>query len=236
MKAVARAALVLGLVSCSNAGELADGVIEIQVIAPQPPIIDFGDTVRYVAIPLNQDGDSVAAPVVWVTPDDSTINIIDPATGLVTGVKPNSVGRVQAVLGTLTTGFFTLSILARPDTIILPADSIQSVASGEPASLPLLPVVASYNPAGPVTARRLIFTIVKPTFADTTGVQSVALTNSHLVDSVFTTTDGTPAVGITVSRITGRPAPDSVLVEVMALQSSGNPVPGSGQKFLVLFE
>lgn len=235
MKGVARVALVLGLVSCSSAGELADGVIEIQVIAPQPPVIDFGDTVRYVAIPLNQEGDSVGAPVVWVTADDSTINIIDPATGLVTGVKPNGVGRLQAVLGSLRTGLFTLAILARPDTIILPADSIQTVASGELSSLALLPVLASFNPAGPVTARRLVFTIVQPAFADTTGVQNVALPNLRLVDSVLTTTDGTPT-GITVSRVIGRPAPDSVLIEVTATQASGAPVPGSGQRFLVLFE
>jgi hypothetical protein len=43
-------------------------------------------------------------------------------------------------------------------------------------------------------------------------------------------------VPIIVQRITGRTAPDSVGVEVTAFQSSGNPVPGSGQKFLVLFE
>lgn len=236
MKAVVRVALVLGLVSCSNAGELADGVIEIQVTAPQPPIIDFGDTTRYIAIPLNQAGDSVGAPVVWVTPDDSTIKIIDPATGLVTGAKPNGTGRLQAVLGTLTTGFFTLTIRARPDTIIMPADSIQTVVTGDVSSLPLLPVLASYNPAGPVNLRRLTFTVVKPTFADTTGVQNVALTNLHLVDSVLTTTDGTPAAEIIVSRVPGRAAPDSVLIAVTAKQASGNPVPGSGQMFLVLFE
>jgi len=39
-----------------------------------------------------------------------------------------------------------------------------------------------------------------------------------------------------VSRVAGRPAPDSVLVAVTATQSSGNSVPGSGRQFLVLFE
>jgi hypothetical protein len=236
VKGILRIVIVLGLMSCSNAGELADGVIEIQVVAPQPPVIDFGDTTRYVAIPLNQDGDSVGAPVVWRTPDDSSITIIDPATGLVTGVKPNTQGRLQAVLGSLTTGFFTLTIVARADTIILPADTVQTVLIDDNSSLPLLPVLESFNPAGPVTARRLVFTIVKPTFVDTTGVQNVALTNGKLVDSVLTTTDGTPATGIVVSRVTGRAAPDSVVVTVKASQSSGNPVPGSGQSFLVLFE
>lgn len=237
MKGLLRAAALLGVLSCSNAGELADGVIEIQVIAPVPPVIDFGDTTQYIAVPLNADGDSVGAPVVWVTPDDSSITIVNPATGLVTGVKPNTQGRVQAVLGELTTAFFTLTVLARPDTIILPADSVQSVAAEVPASQPLLPVLESDNPAGPTGGHRVTFTIVKPTFADTTGVQNVRLSNGTLTQTATTLpADGTPSPPITVSRVTGRPAPDSVLIEVTAFQSSGNPVPGSGQKFLVLFE
>jgi hypothetical protein len=39
-----------------------------------------------------------------------------------------------------------------------------------------------------------------------------------------------------VNRVIGRPAPDSVLIAVTATQASGAPVPGSGQRFLVLFE
>lgn len=236
MKGFLRMAVVLGLVSCSNAGELADGVIEIQVVTPQPPIIDFGDTTRYIAIPLNQEGDSVGAPVVWVTPDDSSITIIDPATGLVTGAKPNTQGRLQAVLGTLTTQFYTLTIRARADTIVFPDDTVQSVLIDASSSLPLLPVLESFNPPGPVTGQRLVFTIVKPTFADTTGVQNVQLTNGKLADSALTAADGTPATGMVVSRVTGRAAPDSVLIAVTATQSSGNTVPGSGQLFVVLFE
>ncbi len=85
----------------------------------------------------------------------------------------------------------------------------------------------------------MIFTIVQPTFTDTTGVQNVQLgvgPARPLTQTVTTAADGTPAVGVIVSRISGRASPDSVLVEVTAYQSSGNPVPGSGQRFLVLFE
>ena len=238
MRGLPRIALLLGLISCSNAGELADGVIEIQVIAPTPPVVDFGDTTQYVAVPLNADGDSVGAPVVWVTPDDSTIIIVNSATGLVTGVKPNSKGRVQAVLGSLTTGFFTLTILARPDTIVMPADSVQTVATDASTSLPLQPVLESDNPAGPTGGHRVTFTIVQPVYADTTGVQGVQLGVAParpLTQTVTTGTDGI-AAGVIVSRIDGRATPDSVLVEVTAYQSSGNAVPGSGQRFLVLFE
>ena len=81
MKGFLRVGLLLGLMSCSNAGELADGVIEIQVIAPSPPVVDFGDTTQFIAMPLDANGDSVGAPVVWVTPDDSTITIVEPGHG-----------------------------------------------------------------------------------------------------------------------------------------------------------
>lgn len=240
MKGFLRIGLLLGLMSCSNAGELADGVIEIQVIAPVPAVVDFGDTTQYIAVPLNADGDSVAAAVVWVTPDDSSIIIVNPATGLVTGVKPNTQGRLQATLGALTTGFFTLTILARPDTIIFPADSVQTVAAGVLSSLDLLPVVESDNPAGPTAGHRVVFTIVQPTFADTTGVQNVRLPNGTLSQTTTTNLDGVPVTNaftpVTVSRVTDRTAPDSVLVEVTAFQTSGQPVPGSGQRFLVLFQ
>ena len=236
MKGFGRLVLLLGLISCSNAGELADGVIEIQVIAPVPPIIDFGDTTQYIATPLNVDGDSVGAPVVWVTPDDSTITIVNASTGLVTGVKPNAVGRVQAILGTLTTQFYTLTIVARADSIVMPADSVLTVGADETASTPLLPALTSENPVGPTANHRVIFTIVQPTFADTTGVQNVKLPNGTLTQTAVTALpDGTPS-GIVVSRVTGRTAPDSVYVSVTSFQSSGAPVPGSGQRFLVLFE
>jgi hypothetical protein len=236
VKGFLRVAVVLGLVSCSNAGELADGVIEIQVIPPQPSIIDFGDTTRFVAVPLNQEGDSVGAPVVWVTPDDSSLTIIDAATGLVTGTRPNTAGRMQAVLGTLTTGFYPLGIRARADTIVFPDDTVITVASDVSASTPLLPVLQSFNPAGPVVAQNLVFSIVQPAFPDTTGLQSVALGNNLLVQTVLTAADGTPVTGVTVTRVAGRVTPDSVLVSVTATQSSGHAVPGSGQLFLVLFE
>jgi hypothetical protein len=236
VKLFPRIALVVALAACSNANELSDGVIAIQVVAPQPPIIDFGDTVRYVAIPLDKNGDSVAAPVEWVTPDDTSIVIINSATGLVTGAKPDVAGRLQAVLSGLTTGFFTLTIQARADTIIFPVPSLQTVTPDQTTSLALLPVIASFNPAGPVVGRKLAFNIIKPTFADTTGAQNVALINGLLADTVFSGADGTPFSTVIVERIVGRTAPDTCIVQVTSLQSNGRPVPGSGQQFLILFQ
>ncbi len=236
MRLLPRIALVVVLAACSNANELADGVIAIQVVAPQPPIIDFGDTTRYIAIPLDQNGDSVAAPVQWVTPDDTSIVIINSATGLVTGAKPATQGRLQAVLSGLTTGFFTLTIQARADTIVMPIPSVQTVASDQTTSIALVPVISSFNPAGPVVGRKLAFNIVQPTWADTTGVQTVTLINNAQADTVLSGADGTPFSTVIVKRVVGRTAPDTCIVQVSSLQSNGRPVPGSGQQFLILFQ
>jgi len=114
---------------------------------------------------------------------------------------------------------------------------VQTVTAEDNSSQPLLVVLESDNPAGPTAGHRVTFTIVQPTFADTTGVQNVqlgVLPARPLTQTVTTNAEGQP--GVIVSRIVGRAAPDSVLVEVTAFQSSGNPVPGSGQRFLVLFE
>ena len=241
MKLALRAALVL-LAACSNAGELTDGVIAIQVTSPQPPVIDAGDTTRFKAVPLDQQGDSTGAPVVWMTPDDSTITIIDPLLGTVTNAKPipaertQMTGRLKAELNGLSTNFYTLTIVARPDTVVNPADTVLIVPAENLLSDPLKPTLVSFNPPGPVAyPHRVIFTIVSPTFADTTGVQNVQLSNKFLVDTVLTGSDGTPA-NLVVSRVAGRTAPDTAIVTVTGLTLSGAVVPGSGQHFLVLFE
>lgn len=244
MKVALRATLVL-LAACSNAGELTDGVIAIQVTSPQPPVIDAGDTTRFKAVPLDQQGDSVGAPVTWMTPDDSTITIIDPLLGTVTNAKPlaadqsQMTGRLKAELNGLSTNFYTLTIVARPDTVVNPADTVLVVTAEELLSSPLLPTLVSFDPAGAVAyPHRIIFTVVSPTFADTTGVQNVALSNKRLVDTVLTGTGdnaGQP-IAMVVSRVTGRTAPDTAIVTVTGLTLSGTVVPGSGQHFLVLFE
>lgn len=242
MKVALRAALVL-LAACSNAGELTDGVIAIQVVSPQPPVIDYGDTTRFKAIPLDQQGDSVGAPVIWVTPDDSTITIIDPYLGTVTGTKPPAVGqsqttgRLQAELNDFSTSFYTLTIVARPDTLVNPADTVLLVPGENLTSDPLQPTLVSFNPPGPVAyPHRVIFTVVSPTFADTTGVQNVQLPNRRLVDTVQTGLNTGVPQGIVLSRVAGRTAPDTAIVTVTGLTLSGTVVPGSGQHFLVLFE
>lgn len=231
-----RVLVLLALVACSNAGELADGVIAIDIILPNPSTLDYGDTAKFSAIPLDQDGDSVAADIVWRTPDDSTITIIDSALGLVVGNRPGVGGRVQASLGDYHTGLDSVRFQARADTLVYlgPASSTVLVDVGSSDSLTAR--LESYNPAGELLAGRpMIFRVIEPVFADTSQ-RTVILPNGGLVDTVTTGPGGTPAPFLTLSRRPGFTAPDSAVVEVEAHQALGAVVPGSGQRYVVHFE
>lgn len=230
----ARVALVLlAVAGCSNLDELADGVISLEVRPPNPPIIEFGDTASFDARALDENGDSVAADIRWLTPD-TTIVIVDTAAGLVAGRYPAVTGRVQAQLGTLQSGFTTLTVEARADTIIVPDAVPDSVEADESSSNPLVARLESFDPAGPLAGRSLVYEIVAPVFGDP-AARTVELSGGALVDTVQTAADGTPSTPVVVRRIAGVAPPASVTVQVRGAQRRGTPVPGSGQAFTVLF-
>lgn len=230
-----RALLLLVLVACSNAGELADGVISLEVRLPRPSTLDYGDTARFVVVPLNQDGDSVPADIRWRTPDDSVITIIDSLNGLVVGNRPDVGGRVQASLGDYHTGLDSVRFQARADTLIFLGPEATTVPADIVSSDSLTARLESDDAEGGLGGRPMIFRVIEPVFADPSQA-TVALVNGGLVDTVTTGTGGTPTPFVTLSRRTGFTAPDSAVVQVEAYQALGATVPGSGQKYVVHFE
>ena len=229
----ARAALAMLLVGCSSLDELGDGVIALEILPPNPPIIEFGDTATFVARALDANGDSVAADIRWVTPD-TTLTIVDTAAGRVVGRYPAVSGRLQAQYGTLQSGFTTLTVEARADTIVVPGPVEDTVEVDATASVPFDARLESFAPAGPLAGRSLIYEIVQPVFADTAS-RTVELSGGGLVDTVQTGAEGTPTTPVAVVRRTGFTAPPSVTVQVRGVQRRGTPVPGSGQAFTVVF-
>jgi hypothetical protein len=53
-------------------------------------------------------------------------------------------------------------------------------------------------------------------------------------DTVTTSTDGTAPIAL--SAVAGQVPPDTAIVEVRANRTRGSVVPGSGQRFIVLFQ
>jgi hypothetical protein len=224
-------ALVLGLVlGCSNLDEGEAGVVALEVTAPSPDTLEVGETVQLAARALDRDGNAVNAAIAWRSVD--TTASIDPTTGVVTALFPGT-ARVQATVGSLSSGLITLTVLARADTLIIAGDSVLTVATDVPASAAMLVRLESFNPAGPLAGRPVIYTITSP---DLTALpHTVELPGAVLVDTVLTESDGQVST-MTLNRVAGVIAPDSAIVEVSAFRARGAVVPGSGQRFIVHFQ
>ncbi len=215
------------LLGCSSLDEGEAGVVAIEIRVPSPPIVEVGETVQLSARPLDADGDSVGATVIWLSPDNTVT--VGQETGLVTGTAPGT-GRVQARVGSLSSELVVFTVLAPADTLVIVGDSVVT-APAEPGTSPALQVrLDSFNPPGALGSRPVVFEITRPTAEPL----AVILPGGVLIDTLTTVSEGTAEV--TVSRVAGTPVPDTVLVEVRASRTRGAVVPGSGQRFIVLFQ
>jgi hypothetical protein len=220
---------LLALIACSGLDEGEGGVVAIEVETPTVSTLEVGDQVQVVARALDADGQVVDAAIDWqstapaVTVDD---------TGLVTGVQPGT-AQVQASVGTLGSERLDFTVVARPDTIIIVGDSVITLpaAAEPPADTAVTVRVESINPSAPVASQPVIFEITSPVPGATPVVQ---LAGGVQIDTATTASDGT--AGVTVGAVSGQVPPDTAILQVRAERSDGSPVPGSGQRFILLFQ
>lgn len=217
--------LVLG---CSDLTEGAGGVIGLEIRTPEILTVEVGEMVPLSARALDKNGDSVAAEITWRAPD-ATLSV-DPLTGVITGVSPGT-GRVQAFTGQLASGLVQFTVIPSADTLIV-TDSIFTVAAGVPASPPLVAQLQSFNPAGPLADRPVVYAVTSP---PDVGPHTVELPGGVLIDTLATGTDGAVS-SVTLNRVAGIAQPDTAFVEVRAFRTHGAAVPGSGQRFIVVFQ
>jgi hypothetical protein len=219
---------LLALLGCSGLDEGEGGAVSLQVEVPVPATLEVGDALQLTATALDADGNPVDVPITWRAADPTVT--VSP-TGLVTGVSVGS-GRVQARNGALGSNLVTMTVIARADTLILPGDSVLTVAADVGTSADLVTALRTFSPDAPVATRPVIYAITSP--APGTA-PSVTLTGGAQTDTVNTGADGT-VTGMQVIRVPGRPPVDSAIVTVRAERTRGAPVPGSGQRFIIRFE
>lgn len=229
--------LVVLLAGCSDLTSLQNGAVTLELDPPALTQLEVGQTVRLVARALDLDGTVVEASIRWSTPD--TVLVVDETTGDVTGaIAGGGTGRVQAILdGTpfpLVSPVVTFTVTARADTLFAPGDTLVVVPPGDAASPDLVTVLASRQPEGPLSGRMVTYRVVSPSFADP-AARTVELQDGLLTVTATTAGTGSPAPGVQVRSLPGIPPPDTVVVEVSALQATGAPVPGSGLRFVILF-
>jgi hypothetical protein len=224
-----RLALVLlgALAGCSGLQETEAGVVQLDVTVPGPDSVEVGESIQLSARPLDKNGDSVGTPVTWLSADATAT--IDAATGILTGVAPGT-ARVQASVGSLSSELITFAVVAPADTLVLPGDSVLTVPAGTGTSTGMLTRLDSFNPPGALPGRRVIYVITSPDPA--AAPPAVVFNTGAVADTVTTGADGTAAA---VLAVIGAP-PDTVIVEARATRTRGAVVPGSGQRFIVLFQ
>jgi hypothetical protein len=220
--------LLLLLAGCSGLTETEGGVVGLEVRVPGPDTVEVGESIQLSARPLDKNGDSVGVPVTWVSAD--TTATVD-ADGVLTGVATGS-ARVQATVGSLSSPLITFAVIARADSLVLPADSIFTVPLDTTAGPPMVTRLDSFNPAGPLAGRRVIYAITLPD--PTSGTPTVTLKNGGVADTILTGADGLAADTLRV--VPGLTPPESLVVEVGARRTRGDVVPGSGQRFIVRFQ
>ena len=229
MRRWARLLTLLAATACSGPDEGEGGVVAIEVETPAVSQLEVGEQVQVVARALDADGQVVDVAIGW---ESTSAAVAVDAAGLVTGVQPGT-GEVQASVGTLASEPLEFTVVARPDTIIIVGDSVITLlaAAEPPADTALTVRVESLDPAGPVGSHPVIFEITSPVAG---AIPVVQLAGGVQIDTVTTATEGTTSV--TVGAVSGQVPPDTAIVQVRAERNDGSPVPGSGQRFILLFQ
>ena len=229
MKRWARLLPLLAAAACSGLDEGEGGVVALEIQFPEVPTLEVAEQAQLSARALDAEGETVDADITWRA---TTASLSVDATGLVTGIAQGS-GDVQASVGALTSERITFSILAPADTVIIVGDSVfvLPILADPPVVASLAVRLESRTPVGPVASRPVIFEITQPV-AGTTPV--VELPGGVQSDTVLTSADGTASIALALA--VGQTPPDTAIVEVRSNRTRGSVVPGSGQRFIVLFQ
>jgi hypothetical protein len=227
-------AAALLIAACSNIVPTEEGVVSLVLITPQPAEVEEGQTLPLHAVALGENSDTLTVPIVWRALD--TTIAVDTSAGLLTGRTAGATGRVIARVGDLYSDQVTYSVLFRADTVIRVAPAADTVEAAESESQDLtVRLEALSGVPGPVTGRRVVYEVIEPAFPNPDD-RTVEFQNGSLVQSVTTTSTGTPVPAVRLQRRAGATQPAAAVVEIGAWRPGGAPIPGSGQRFIIRFQ
>jgi hypothetical protein len=225
-----RPLLVLPLAGCSDVTSVGGGVVALELRLPNPPVVEQNDTLQLHARALNAKGDSVAATIVWRTPD-STLAVED--SGRVSTDLTTGSGRVQAMTDGLVSDLVSFQIRPRSDTLALTGALFITVPATDSASAALDATVQSLSPdTVGISGTTVLYEVVETADAQ----DRLHFAGGGLTLRATTSSTGAPVVPVTLRKAPGTTPPAMVTVRASATRPSGQAVPGSGQVFTLNFQ
>ncbi len=247
-------ATAVTLVTCTEVGTDPSAPIAIELDPPPLPALVIGDSMRDStgqAVPLEaralnfRDDEIPDAPIRFLALDTGVI-ALDTLTGYVVGLDTGQVN-VVATVGTLQSVLDTVRVTLRPDSLMVPPDSLRDSLQyrlTEDNVKPLhvtvghdtTPAVVPGDPLVPVPFYLVRFAIVDPPLPSPGDSTQVQVVNDSRRASSADTTDATGVASrqLRLSPQVQPPIPDSVIVEVSVSRPDTSPVPGSPVRFTIL--
>ena len=121
MRRVAALLTVGAIAACSSLPDAGNGVVQLQVFTPDSLFLYQDSSLTLRAVAFNLNGDSVATPILWRTPDTNLV-AVDATSGLVTSkLDTMATARVQASAGTLLSSIISIGLRPTPADTTTPS-------------------------------------------------------------------------------------------------------------------
>lgn len=231
-------------VACNELIADFDRVVAIEIVGSTSRTLEEGDTLRLLARAISARGEVVPdAALVWAIVDTGVVGFtIEPATGLVTGVAPDT-GRVQPQVDDLRVGAVTIAVTPAADSLAAVGDTLIVIDSTAQASPPLdvivLDLTTEPGSALALAGQTVHFLTADPT-PGTPAADGFYLARTetspgdepHRYDAV---TGGDGTADIVVRRQEGIAQPDTAVIHAVVVTAAGDTVSGSPVRFRIRF-
>jgi hypothetical protein len=105
---------VAAVAACGSLPDAGNGVVQLKIFTPDSLFLYPDSSLILRAVAFNLNGDSVATPILWRTPDTALVTV-DATSGLVTSrIDTGATARVQASAGTLLSPIISIQLRTAP--------------------------------------------------------------------------------------------------------------------------
>jgi len=214
------------LAACKSITIDTGQVVALVTSVPDSGVVEQGDTIQPSARALSAGGDTVAATIYWQRLD-TTVLVVDSASGKTVGLIGGTTGRIQARVGNLISSPVTLTVLPPLDSIAASGVTVDTISASASDSLSDSFSVRAFALIGPRSLSSRPIILSDSTFP--AGVGSFTLLPGDTLR-----TDGS-GLAVFQVRYQGGPLPDSVVVLARSYHVDGSLVAPDSVRFVVVY-